>query len=122
MLGWLKKFRHKDDEYDYDDIKSGVLGKNDYYEPAMNEPMPAERFEPSRPESASMAQAGRFGEPLSMPMGPEPFSSGTKTNRDYDILDKLNLIETNLLAIRSQTETINERLKNLEMKLTPRRY
>lgn len=42
--------------------------------------------------------------------------------KDYDILDRLRMIEAQLSAIRSQTETINERLKNLEVRLTGRRY
>lgn len=46
---------------------------------------------------------------------PEPPSE------NYEILDKLKLIDAQLHAIRAQTETINERLKNLEMRM-PRRY
>jgi hypothetical protein len=42
--------------------------------------------------------------------------------KDYDILDRLNIIESQLQAIRSQTETINERLKNLDARLGMRRY
>jgi chaperonin cofactor prefoldin len=38
-------------------------------------------------------------------------------------MDRLNLIESQLAAIRSMTETINERLKNMESRLgLQRRY
>lgn len=41
----------------------------------------------------------------------------------YEILDRLGIIEAQLTAIRSQTETINERLKMLDIKLgRGRRY
>ena len=44
-------------------------------------------------------------------------------SKDYDVMQRLDVIESQLQAIRSQTETINERLKNLEFKLTGgRRY
>ena len=60
-----------------------------------------------------------FGGPLREPlrMDEPPLQES-----DYDIRDRLNVIEAQLSAIRSQTETINERLKNMEMKLGPRRY
>jgi hypothetical protein len=35
----------------------------------------------------------------------------------FEIRDRLSIIEAQLTAIRSQTETINERLKSLELKL-----
>jgi chaperonin cofactor prefoldin len=38
-------------------------------------------------------------------------------------MDRLNLIESQIAAVRSMTETINERLKNMESKLVmQRRY
>jgi len=116
MFGFMKKKRHKDDDFGFDDIKSSVM-KKDYYEPEpVAEPMPPEPsgFESPRPSE-------RFGEPISLDQGTAPMGQEPRAGRDYDILERLNMIETNLLAIRSQTETINERLKNLEMKLT-RRY
>ena len=39
----------------------------------------------------------------------------------YELLDRLSIIEAQLTAIRSQTETINERIKLMEIRLT-RRY
>jgi len=35
----------------------------------------------------------------------------------YEVMDKLNFIESQLSAIKSQTELLNERMKNLETKL-----
>jgi|SRR3989344_2930118 len=55
----------------------------------------------------------RLGEPV------EPFPERKEGN--YEVIDRLNFIENQLAAIKSQTETINERLKNLELKLG-RRY
>jgi hypothetical protein len=121
VFGFLKKIRHKEEDYDYDDIKSGVLGRDEF---APEPPEDVAQREPARygpPAEFAPRQPG-FGEPIAFgESAGEPFG-GTRTNRDYDIMDRLNLIETNLMAIRSQTETINERLKNLEMKLTQRRY
>ena len=54
--------------------------------------------------------------------GSKQYENKDESSRNYDILDRLNIIEAQLSAIRSQTETINERLKNMEMKLGPRRY
>jgi hypothetical protein len=64
----------------------------------------------------------RFGEPVSMesPVEKEPISM-ERTDDKYEIMDRLNIIEAQLTAIRSQTETINERLKNMEMRIG-RRY
>lgn len=123
MFGFLKRKKHKGEDLGFDDVKSGVLGK-DYYEP---EPVPEKEFaeprgmgEPFEPDQrfGSPRPSEKFGEPLSID---QPMTAEPRTGRDYDILERLNLIESNLLAIRNQTETINERLKNLEMKLT-RRY
>ncbi|MBI2972024.1 MAG: hypothetical protein HYY37_06390 [Candidatus Aenigmarchaeota archaeon] len=53
-------------------------------------------------------------------MGKEQLST-EEAGKNYEIIDRLNIIEAQLQAIRSQTETINERLKNMELRL-PRRY
>lgn len=79
-----------------------------------------------------------LGEPRSRSLGarPEPEDFGPRERgfggprreaskdyaNNYDVLDRLNLIESQLAAIRSQTETINERLKNMETRLVGRRY
>jgi hypothetical protein len=38
----------------------------------------------------------------------------------FDILQRLDMIEATLSAIRAQTETINERLKTIDMKISQR--
>lgn len=128
MLSWLKNRMHKRYD-DLEDIRSSVLG-NDFRNP----PEPDfPRREAGRLEAPAFDPIERhFGEPFEprfeQPPGfstvdtrfPEP-QINERGQRDYDILDRLNLIESQLAAIRSQTETINERLKNLEARLT-RRY
>lgn len=108
---------------DYDDIKSHVL----------DEPFP-----PPAPPPAAQQYDERFGPPLQQETFPrepdfpeserpltlerEEFAPPSRDfGKEYDIADKLNLIEAQLSAIRSQTETINERLKNMEARLV-RRY
>ena len=122
------------DSSEIGDIRSHVIGneygRDPYYEedtppvrqdvPQMTEvPRPDSRepvgLEPT-PEYGNdpIPQArNNFREPIAM--------EGSEGNRDYDILDRLRMIEAQLSAIRSQTETINERLKNMEMR-TGRRY
>ena len=127
MLGFLK--RHRKDYDDVEDIRSNVLG-NDFFKP---QPAP----EPDFPQVAAQPRraADRFPgieEPVRFEDPPGFNSVDTRFNDrsdrfvhdkqgSYDIMDRLNLIESQLTAIRSQTETINERLKNLETRLT-RRY
>lgn len=117
LFGSLKKKLGRDDDNDYTEIRSHVIGERPPAEMEFQErkfgPQPPQEFndDPFRPE----------------PMRPEPFSarepvSFEQPRKDYDIMDKLSMIEVQLSAIRSQTETINERLKNLEMKLSSRRY
>ena len=110
------RFRKKDYD-DVEDIRSSVLGDFRMAEhpqpdfprrteaPAWDEPFP--RDEPPGFSTIDTRQDQRF----------PPQQSG----RDYDIMDRLSLIESQLSAIRSQTETINERLKNMERSLG-RRY
>lgn len=120
------KFRRKSYD-DMEDIRSNVVGNN-----FMN---PEPDFPPRRPSPVEddlnaladprFAQK-RFDDPVARHFEPPGFSSidvreQPRGRDDYDILDRLNLIESQLSAIRSQTETINERLKNLETKLV-RRY
>jgi hypothetical protein len=119
MFDFLK--RRKDS--DFEDIRSGVLGP---------------QIEPDFPPRNNF-QAPEFEDVTRpRPVGPAPFDSRPKfdeppgfntidtrgpqqSERNYDIIDRLSLIESQLAAIRSQTETINERLKNME-RLLPRRY
>jgi hypothetical protein len=122
--GIKNRFR-KEPDLDYDDIKSHVTG----------EPRPPPEMEFQARKFGDEPPRDPFGdEPLNRPepFSRDPFSASREpvgfqepqrvSGRDYDIMDKLSMIEAQLSAIRSQTETINERLKNLEMKITGRRY
>jgi hypothetical protein len=115
------------------DIRSHVLGEEPFErEYPGTRPEEDEGFGPREvpelPEASPRGFGERYGErfgrePIAMEerepiaMEREPQSSGS-----YELMDRLKMIEAQLSAIRSQTETINERLKNLEMKLTGRRY
>lgn len=126
MLGFLK--RHRKDYDDLEDIRSNVLG---------NDLLRLQPPEPDFPRAATERRvADRFPgieEPMRFEEPPGFTSVDTRfpdrnqerfsqdKQNSYDIMDRLNLIESQLSAIRSQTETINERLKNMETKLT-RRY
>ena len=109
---------------DYGDIKSHVLDQP-FPPPSANQQKFDERFgpaldqeefprEPDFPEIRRNAERER----LSMEDVQEP---SPRFRKDYDIMEQLNLMEAQLAAIRAQTEAINERLKNLEARLT-RRY
>ena len=124
MFGNLKnRLRKKDYDNDLEDIRSNVLG--DF------------RGMPPQPEP----DFPRRDRPVDVPAFDDPFSKGdrfqeppgfstidtrfsdqrTGERRDgYEIIDRLNLIESQLSAIRSQTETINERLKNMERSMGKR--
>ena len=123
ILGGIKSrfFSRSEDIEGINDIRSHVIGEgeNPYRDegPIM----------PQRADVPELPDVSRFGrEPIGFEPAPdrdfgrEPVER-SDTGRDYDILDKLNIMEAQLSAIRSQTETINERLKNLEMRIG-RRY
>ncbi len=121
------------------DIRSHVLSENEYPErgypereegrmqevpdlPELPEP-PRRRFgeQPEPPRFAEPGLSSRLEEPS---FGREPLSMDEPTpggEGNYELRDRLNIIEAQLSAIRSQTETINERLKNMEMRMG-RRY
>ncbi len=117
-----KVLRRSDDIGEIGDIRSHVIGGNE--NPYADEVPPML----TRTDVPELPEVSRFGRE---PVGFEPtmpdrdFSRDTMperdVSRDYDIADKLDMIEAQLSAIRSQTETINERLKNLEMRIG-RRY
>lgn len=128
LFSRLKDRLHKKEAEDIYDFRAHVL----------NEPQPFE--EPKEPEPLeplpvrSSFQEPDYSEPI-IPRSrlkdltvepsyepPKAFERAEeKAGRDYDILDRLSIIEAQLSAIRSQTETINERLKNMELRLGTRR-
>ncbi len=117
MFGWISGRIKRNKEEDYDDLRSGILGEPAPYTPAAAEPPPARGYEDFTPRTRDIF------EPIPTATLPTPeFDTPTKS-RDYDIMDRLNLIESQLSSVRSMTETINERLKNMEAKLgMQRRY
>lgn len=126
MLGWIKNKMHKKDYDDMEDIRSNIIGSDFRGLPPPPEPdfprQPATFEEPINRRFDERG-ADRFNERFEEPPG---FSSidtrfPEKKRDDYEIIDRLNLIESQLAAIRSQAETINERLKNMERQLG-RRY
>ncbi|MBI4018611.1 MAG: hypothetical protein HY368_03305 [Candidatus Aenigmarchaeota archaeon] len=121
----IKKRLGRGDDYG-DEVKSAVLDEPFPPLPSMERTAPKydERFGspayeekfPREPEFPVPKEE----QPLTLqrPGLDEPSANFKK---EYDIMDRLNLIEAQLSAIRSQTETINERLKNMEARLV-RRY
>ena len=109
---------------DLDDIRSYVTGGGDQYRQSLREsvgggedppmdapPKPWEReniaAEPPEPDNPFEARRDLSTEPI----------RGSRSEANYDMMEKLTMIESQLAAIRSQTETINERLKNLEFRM-----
>lgn len=125
-FGFLRNKLFGRKEPEFDELRSHILGETyPPYPPGPTPPMPERRFEPEReayperyPErpGLELPEFSRERETSPFPGLGKP----EKMEREYEIMDRLALIEAQLSAIRSQTETINERLKNLEMKLTKR--
>ncbi|MBI4170561.1 MAG: hypothetical protein HY514_02620 [Candidatus Aenigmarchaeota archaeon] len=137
MLEGLKEkvFGRKKHDIDYSDVRSHVVGERAFEPQTIGEkfgfekpdfpqdPYVPESFQPQpfTPQQFSSPPQHKFGS------RPDPrmdfgMEEQQPRARDYDILDRLNLIESQLSAIRSQTETINERLKNMETRLSGRRF
>lgn len=121
LLGNLKNriLRRRDDEFAPADIRSHVLGERFAPEPAGTVDVP--EFPDVR---STKWQRGYSEGPADF--GPEPLAPRLEPalpekEGSYEIIDRLNVIEAQLQAIRSQTETINERLKNMEFRMG-RRY
>jgi hypothetical protein len=123
MFDFLKRKRRDDD---FENIRSNVLSRD------MNEPdfprfeKPEDVNDPLSPMADRRFGEQRFGEEPRFKEPPGFSDIDTRSDRyrddkNFDVIDSLNLIESQLSAIRSQTETINERLKNIERQL-PRRY
>src|SRR3972149_1095565 len=108
------KVFHRKQE-DFYDFRSQITGKKSPFdepaEPEPLEPLPARSsFDQQEPDYSQPVMQRSKLKDLSF----EPYDK-PQADREthYDILDKLSMIEAQLAAIRSQTETINERLKNL---------
>jgi len=126
--------KHEVQEADFESVKSAILGDamppvNQSIQPSwkqkynQNEVIPRELQEPS----LDMPQEQDIRQPYSQSFGntrpQEQQDDRHKWDRRdmYELFDRISVIEAQLTAIRSQTETINERLKMLDIKLT-RRY
>ncbi len=127
MLGWLKSRVKKESDDDFSDLRSGILGEpaQPFNQPAPPLPqMPQEQENFGRGYDDFTQKTRDVFEPIQTPSLPVPeFSSERQPAREYELMDRLNLIESQIAAVRSMTETINERLKNMEARLgVQRRY
>lgn len=113
-------------ESDFSDIRSQVLNEDKYMDESdtgswKRKPMDnaADIFDPAKP-------VPRFGsEPFGSKFDRQPVdlpAAAPPERESYEIMDKLNFLEAQISAIRSQTELINERLKNMEARLGTRRW
>ncbi|MDI6721061.1 MAG: hypothetical protein QMD85_01630 [Candidatus Aenigmarchaeota archaeon] len=127
MLGFLKR-KKKEEMDDFFDIKSTIAGTPPERD-VIEQPSPRQmRNDPfGRPVKEEQEWAPPF--PGRKDVEFEDFGTTTYEkafrgpSKDYDVMQRLDVIESQLQAIRSQTETINERLKNLEFRLAGgRRY
>ena len=122
FLGSIKNRVLGRHEEDFGDIRSHVVGEPVYGEepiPGSEQSLPMNET-PMPPTNQGIPEVpevpGRFErEPISLekPLEREP---PVEKSSDYELMDRLSIIEAQLSAIRSQTETINERLKNLELR------
>lgn len=135
--------RHKTE--DVGDIKNRALAEDRFSRfsgPEYTEPLTREEIsKEERPFSIRKTREELLAQPLmptrrpvEMPKGLEPVTEEELTVEErrpiefekpeekgnYEILDRLRFIENQLSAIKSQTETINERLKNLETRIGKR--
>ncbi|GEM_PF-2777436 len=103
-----------------EDIKAHVLGEyppppsqlaSERHPPGARETEPGTTMLPELPHPATLEAPE--------PVHREPLRREEKS-LEYEILDRLALIEAQLGAIRAQVETVNERMKNLELGMKPR--
>ena len=130
-------------EPDFETVRSAVLGER--YPPVNPAPGQKTGLEVDQPGWRTKYQdVGKYGEEASprevaLPSLEtstsgidQPYSQALGMRRDeqqhkwdrrdfYDVMDRLGVIEAQLAAVRSQTETINERLKMMEIRMT-RKY
>jgi len=114
ILSGIKDRVLRRNEGDVEDFRSHILGQS--YQPPVPEPEPPKKLFEREPAVGDTEPFG-FDEPLT-----NRSAETAEVSKNYEIIDRLNIIEAQLSAIRSQTETINERLKNMELRLQGRRY
>ncbi|MBS3054808.1 MAG: hypothetical protein J4431_04685 [Candidatus Aenigmarchaeota archaeon] len=123
IIGGVKnRILGRSENEDIDDIKSYVTSGADPYaqnfrENVMGAPAddaPPKPWERENIATEPFAPEEPFPDRRSLTMGPGRAGRG---EANYDVMEKLTMIESQLAAIRSQTETINERLKNLEFRM-----
>jgi len=142
-MALLDRFRRNKLEREYEEFRGAAVGEYPP-PPAQGFGVPARaptgpRF-PDRIERlgaergpAAQAQARGFEEASRLPditreepmpeipsYGGPTFRKENEPTDKFDILQRLDMIEATLSAIRAQTETINERLKTLDMKMSQR--
>lgn len=125
----------KYEEPDYDTVRSAVLGENALpVNPAVSR-INEKEIKPEWKARYEQSQSADFQtnpfEPVTQAesvindYARERENIGKERRIDkremYELLDRLSIIEAQLTAIRSQTETINERIKLMEIRQT-RRY
>src|SRR3989344_3584740 len=115
-MGLFSAFKRKamgkhDEDFEYDDIKSHVEGMTPQEpDPFDRRPLERQRDMPDLPDRSIGFDQPDYGRDNFMR---EPMRDVQDVPRGLpDIMQRLSIIETQLTAIRSQTETINERLKN----------
>lgn len=109
ILGSIKDKILRRNEPELEDYRSHILSQ------PMPEPEPPKKLFEREPPVGDVQPFGFEERGFEKP-------DTLEVSKNYEMMDKLNMIEAQLSAIRSQTETINERLKNLEMRLQGRRY
>src|SRR3990172_11511378 len=109
MFGWIKNRFRKGYEEDYDELRSSILSDR-AFEPPKSDYVPEKKaYDDFTPRTKDVF------EPVSAPSFPSSFEKPPEfTARNYELIDRLSVMESQISAIRSMTETINERLKNLE--------
>lgn len=128
MFGGIKRILHRGGDDDYDNIRSQVLGDEMGPPPAFARPPEGPQrgqqgYDDFTPKTRDVFEPFTPGGKEDFPSFPTEHRKDEKVGRDYDILERLDMIESQVAVIRSQTETINERLKNIDAKLgTQRRY
>lgn len=119
------------EERDFESVRSAILGESASPVGPKQEIQPAWKTkyaestvprEFAQPSLEEPMQSMEIRQPYAQAFGEKPEEKNKWDRKDvYELFDRLGVMEAQLAAIRSQTETINERLKMLEIRIT-RRY